>query len=224
MRVDDALPKLALIVNRPFGELFEEHCLDDMMIIAKGRAGKLLERLLGLPHGVHLTDFDDGELKTNKSAPDGSPLETMFISQISSRVDNVLRCEPFDQSWIYQKIKRLVYLPVVKVGQPAEWYFRGYYDVRLTPLSPLYSQLNSDYESICRQVVTHLNTGDQMLHTSSGRYIQIRTKDTKPYSPIFSALYDRDISNKNFAFYFKKDFMRAVQVHCPVARDWGRER
>lgn len=48
---------------------------------------------------------------------------------------------------------------------------------------------------------------DKQLHTSSGKYIQIRTKDSKPYHPIYSKEYNSYISKKNFAFYFKKDFM-----------------
>ena len=211
MLVADAFPKLDRIIGRRFSDLFSEDRLDQMMVVAKGRAGKLLEMLLGLPPGIRLTDFEDGELKTNKSRADGTPLETMFISQISTRVDSLLRAEPFDHSWVYEKIRRIVYLPVVKVGAPAEWYFKGYYDVRVEPGTALFLQLKNDYASICEQMRQHVDSGDGMLHTSSGKYLQIRTKDAKPYHPIYSDLCQRNISNKNFAFYFRKQFMLDVQ-------------
>ena len=35
------------------------------------------------------------------------------------------------------------------------------------------------------------------LHTVSGKFIQIRTKDSKPYTPIYSNVYGREISDKN---------------------------
>ena len=50
-----------------------------------------------------------------------------------------------------------------------------------------------------------------MLHTVNGRFIQIRTKDSKPYTPIYSQKYGRIISDKNRAFYFKKEFMYYIK-------------
>ena len=48
------------------------------------------------------------------------------------------------------------------------------------------------------------------LHTVNGKFIQIRTKDSKPYTPIYSQKYGRVISDKNRAFYFKKEFMQYI--------------
>jgi len=210
MRVAEAFPILERVVRRRFGELFQEYELDGI-IVAKGRTGKLLEHILGLRPGTSLTDFEDGELKTNKARPDGRPMETMYISQISSRVDELLRQEPFAKSWLCQKIRRIVYIPVVKVGPPEEWYFLRYHDVAIEPGSALYSQIEKDYIAICHKMIDDIEKGDGMLHTSSGKYVQIRTKDAKPYNPIYSSIYRRYVSDKNFAFYFKKDFMLQVQ-------------
>ncbi|MFX1353983.1 MAG: DNA mismatch repair protein MutH [Promethearchaeota archaeon] len=210
MRVAEVLPRLDRIVGRPFGQLFEEYRLDGI-IVAKGKTGKLLEQVLGLSPGARLRDFEDGELKTNKARADGYPRETMFISQISSRVDDLFGRRPFRQSWLYRKIRRIVYIPVVKQGPPEQWYFLCYYDVRIEPGGALYGRIESDYHAICEQMIAHIEQGDGMLHTSSGRFIQIRTKDAKPYNPIYSERYGRYVSNKNFAFYFKKDFMLEVQ-------------
>ncbi len=71
----------------------------------------------------------------------------------------------------------------------------------------MFQQLSIDFDNITRKMVLDVEEGDGYLHTSSGEFIQIRTKDSKPYSPIHSEKYGRYVSNKNFAFYFKKEFM-----------------
>ena len=48
------------------------------------------------------------------------------------------------------------------------------------------------------------------LHTAGGQFIQVRTKDSKPYTPIYSQKYGRYISDKNRAFYFKREFMKYI--------------
>jgi DNA mismatch repair protein MutH len=211
MRINDILPKLQKLVNRPFSEIFNKQDMHDI-IVAKGRSGLLLEKALGLPQGTNLTDFEDGELKTNKSRGDGTPLETMFITQISRHVDELFNIVSFDQTWLYKKIKRILYVPVVKEDEsPLNWYFKHYYDVRIEPDNPFYSQIKKDYHTISQNIIKNVEHGDGMLHTSSGRFIQIRTKDAEPYTPIFSNKYKKYVSNKNFAFYFRKDFMLEVQ-------------
>lgn len=102
MKLSEALPKIEDIIGIPFRDLYNIEELRDI-VIAKGNTGKLLEKIIGLPAGNTLTDFEDGELKTNKCDESGKPLETMFISQISSRFDELLDLE-FGNSWIYEKI------------------------------------------------------------------------------------------------------------------------
>ena len=83
------------------------------MKINKGKVGQFIKKLIGLKNTNALTDFSDGELKTNKADADGAPLETMFISQISSNFDQLVRDQiSFEDSWIYQKIKNLLYVPM----------------------------------------------------------------------------------------------------------------
>ena len=96
------------------------------MKINKGGVGQFIEKLIGLENTNALTDFSDGELKTNKADADGAPLETMFISQISSNFDQLISDQiSFEDSWIYQKIKNLLYVPICKVdNNPDQWYNR----------------------------------------------------------------------------------------------------
>ena len=103
MKIIEAIPKLRSVENIKFSTLFQRDELKDI-IVAKGNTGKMLEKIIGLPAGNTLRDFEDGELKTNKVRADGSPLETMYISQISSRVDELLNNIDFKDSWIYKKI------------------------------------------------------------------------------------------------------------------------
>lgn len=211
MKLEDARQKLNKIVGIKFKDLYSRKELKGIKI-AKGNTGKLLEKIIGLTPGNTLRDFEDGELKTNKAKIDGSPMETMFISQISSRVDELLNKISFNQSWIYNKIARLIYVPVVKAkADPDEWYFLKHYFIKIERGDTLYKQLENDFNVICEKMIDDIENGDGFIHTSSGKYIQIRTKNAKPYNPIFSNKYGKEISNKNFAFYFKKDFMNDIQ-------------
>lgn len=76
----------------------------------------------------------------------------------------------------------------------------------------LAKQLEADYYHICSEMNKQLSSSNTaMLHTVNGKFIQIRTKDSQPYTPIYSKKYDRIISDKNRAFYFKKEFMRYIK-------------
>jgi len=211
MRLEAALPIIEKIIGIPFSELYSSGELKDIKI-AKGNTGKLLEKIIGLPPGNTLKDFEDGELKTNKCDSKGNPMETMFISQLSKRFDELLDLNlSFEDSWIYNKIKRLVYVPVVKVDKnPNNWYFLGFKFIEITHDSKLFAQLRDDFNQIKIKIIEDVEKNDKYIHTSSGKFIQIRTKDAKPYTPIKSKILNREVSNKNFAFYFKKDFMRAI--------------
>ncbi len=212
--VDDVLPKLHAAAGVPFGRLFPGH-LD--LLRNKGHVGQLLCLLVGLPLDGARCDFSDGELKTNKSDTAGKPLETMWIMQIASIVDSLL-CDPplaFERTELYLKIQHLVYLPVVKEPRTdhAKWYFRTPVRVRARFGSPLFLAYQTDYEQICallrRDVTVATNA---TMHTASGKYLQVRTKDSRPYHPIRSSKLGRVVSDKNRGFYFMKRFMVEAQA------------
>lgn len=80
----------------------------------------------------------------------------------------------------------------------------------------LFAQLKQDFRKIKLKVVDDLeNAPDKFIHTSNGKYIQIRSKDAKrangEYNPIYSDVLGRYVSNKNHAFYSKKQFMIDIQ-------------
>lgn len=213
MLLEEAKSKLDNLVGKDFKEIFTEDELKDI-IKNKGKSGQLLEIALGLKNTSTTLDFEDGELKTNKCNLDSKPLETIFITQITSIIDDLITEKNFYETHLYKKLKNILYVPVAKEGSPEKWQFLQPIHIQLN--NPIFEsikkQLEEDYYSICKQLVTHIETSkDGYIHTSNGKLIQIRSKDSKPYHPIYSKTYERYISNKNHAFYFKKDFVAEIK-------------
>jgi len=217
MKLEKAKQKLDQLVGIPFNELFSPADLQTI-ILNKGKTGQLLELALGLHLSNTNLDFENGELKTNKCDRDGTPLETVFITQVAGMIDDLLQRRPFEQTHLYSKIHNLLYVPVFKGRgdsvSPANWMFLQPIHVDLE--STRFAQLNTlwaqDYDSICIQLINQIEKGSGgMIHTVSGTHLQIRTKDSKPYTPIYSQKYKRIISDKNRAFYFQKQFVYDIQ-------------
>lgn len=200
------------IANKPFSELFST---EDMagIIRDKGRSGKLLERAIGLSNTNVNKDFEDGELKTNKCDASGKPSETIAITQISSHIDDLIANVPFETTWLYEKISNMLYIPVCKDGTPNEWFFLPSIHINLkdSKYESIFNQLKEDYNYICSEIKKTCEDKKQ-LSTISGKYIQIRTKDSQPYHPIMSKTYNYAVSDKNRAFYFKNDFISAIKA------------
>lgn len=204
------------ILKSEYQKKFPEY-LPYNMKINKGGVGQFLENLIGLKNSNTLTDFSDGELKTNKVDNLGKPLETMFISQISNFFDDLISDSlSFNNSWIYKKICNMLYVPICKMGDNTDhWYIQSAYHIYIDKNSNLYNILEKDFLNIRQNLKAHIETStDGFIHTSNGHFIQIRSKDSKrsdgAYNPIYSKIYNRYVSNKNHAFYFKKEFMNAV--------------
>lgn len=214
MKLIEAQTKIEQLAFIPFkGYLSPTQVEDAMMIINKGRTGQLLELTIGLNLSNTTLDFEDGELKTNKCDRFGKPLETMFITQTASIIDELLSKRNFQDTKVYQKLRRLLYVPISKDGNPEDWMYLSpiQVDLSLPKYVALAQQLEADYYNICSQMIQQLSeSSTAMLHTANGEFIQIRTKDSKPYHPIYSNLYQRQISDKNRAFYFKKEFMKYI--------------
>jgi DNA mismatch repair protein MutH len=213
MRLEEACNRFNKLAGIRFDELFSPSDMN-MIIINKGKTGQLLELALGMQLSNTNLDFDDGELKTNKCDASGNPMETVFITQISSVIDDLIQELPFEQTHLYEKISNILYVPVCKVGAPKNWMFLPSIHIDLS--SPKYAELKNiwenDYYSICRQVKHHIETSaDGFIHTSNGTHIQVRSKDSKPYRPIYSSTYGRYVSDKNHAFYFQKQFVYDIK-------------
>lgn len=210
MKLNEANVHFHSIANTPFKTLFSSN---EMIGIVrnKGRSGQLLELALGLANTNLNLDFEDGELKTNKCDASGKPLETIAITQISSHIEDLIAAVPFESTWLYKKISNMLYIPVCKEGEPEDWFFlpSAHIDLQSDKYKDIVKQLKKDYEYICAEIKKTCEKGE-MLSTINGKYIQIRTKDSAPYHPIMSKTYGK-ISDKNRAFYFKKDFIIDVK-------------
>ncbi len=207
MKLIEAQKRIEKLTYIPFKEyLSPAQVQDAMMIINKGKTGQLLELTIGLNLSNTTLDFEDGELKTNKCNKLGIPTETMYITQTSSIIDELLAFKPFEETKIYKKINRMLYVRISKEGPPENWMFLPpiLVDLSLPKYAELATQLKTDYLDICDNLNDQLcRSPNAMLHTTSGKYIQVRTKDSKPYNPIYSKTYARIVSDKNRAFYFK---------------------
>ena len=106
MKLEDACNRFNEVAGIRFGELFSPSDMD-MIIINKGKTGQLLELSLGMRLSSNTLDFDDGELKTNKCDALGNPKETVFITQISSIIDDLIQERPFEQTHLYEKISNI---------------------------------------------------------------------------------------------------------------------
>lgn len=213
MKLKEAQEKIISICNIPFSELFDESDFP-MIIKNKGKTGQLLEMALGKKLDSANLDFEDGELKSNKCDANGKPLETVFITQIASVIDELIEEKPFEDTHIYEKIHNMLYVPVCKEGDPHNWMFLDsiHIDLNNPSFSSLLKIWEEDYYSICRQLKNHIETSaDGFIHTSNGTHIQVRSKDSKPYHPIYSNVYGREVSNKNHAFYFQKVFVYGIR-------------
>lgn len=213
MRLQEACKKFNSLAGIRFGELFSSSDMD-MIIINKGKTGQLLELALGMNLSSTNLDFEDGELKTNKCDFMGNPKETVFITQISNVIDELIQQRSFEETHLYEKISNILYVPVCKDGDPRTWMFLP--SIHIDLATPKFAELRDiwrdDYYSICRQLKQHIETSyDGFVHTSNGRHIQVRSKDSKPYHPIYSGIYGRYVSDKNHAFYFQKQFVYDIR-------------
>lgn len=218
MKIEEAFPLLPRLYNVKFGILNNHPNLATPIDLTKlkgnkGFAGQFLEKLLTLNLSNSALDFENGELKTNKSKPDGSPMETMAITQIGTQFDSLFYSgKLFHETHLYRKIESILYVPAVKGAKEADWYFLPAHYLDLKDNQELKKILDSDFETIKSKIHEMMDSpNDGMLHTANGQYMQIRTKDSKPYNPIYSNELGRYVSNKGFAFYFKKEFMQAIQ-------------
>lgn len=209
MKLKEAQKRILELCDIPFREIFNENDFETI-IRNKGKTGQLLELALGKKLDSFNIDFEDGELKSNKCDANGKPLETVFITQISSVIDELLQGKAFEETHLYEKISNMLYVPVCKVGDPHDWMFLDAIHIDLSDkrFSSLLNVWKEDYYSICKQLKYHIeNSSDGFIHTSNGTHIQVRSKDSKPYHPIYSSTYERYVSNKNHAFYFQKQFV-----------------
>jgi len=175
----------------------------------KGVAGQLLELAIGLPLNSNLNDLEDGEIKTtilihNKTR------ESLFVTQLNHVIDEMVNDVPWLETSTYKKLRQVLLVPCHKDSQNwRNWHFAKPILINEIEQPKFYEEFEADYGDIKNEVVKVIKTGGS-LHTSNGRYkrMQIRTKDSKPYHPIWHS--GKQISNKYFAIYLHSSFVRKL--------------
>ncbi len=168
----------------------------------KGKAGLLLEGLLGIPTSSECLDCLDGELKAfpEKKATSRTRLakqaglgegdyiasETVAITMMKP---SDLLNTPFEESRLCKKISKVLFTPYVRDGDHIE--FRD--DVIFDQTHTLFKQIKEDYETIALFYKENGFTKGKI-----GKMLQVRTKGQGGNSP------------KTHAFYFRRQFLIAI--------------
>ena len=79
--------------------------------------------------------------------------------------------------------------PFVKLGyrQNGRFLESIHIDLNEERFFSLREQLHKDYDTIYQLLNHYIETSeDGFIHTSNGKFMQIRSKDSKPYHPIYS--------------------------------------
>ena len=158
--------------------------------------------------GRRLLDFEDGELKTFRCLSDGDPCETIAIHQIGAEIDELLRLPAYENTSIYRKLRRLLLVGIWKeADDPARWKIAAILPVVTEEGSFWFPFLRSSYQDLMKQLVDRVNDG-LGFETINAAYMQIRVRDSRPYTPLWSELAQRYIADKKIGFYLQRRFIR----------------
>jgi DNA mismatch repair protein MutH len=199
--IAEAQLRLAELVGCRFGELLPSTVIGAMRV-NKGGAGRAIEWLLGMP-SVSGRDFEDGELKSYRSDPDGFPHESIAVLQFGPRFDEFLACPRFETTSLYQRLARLLLVGIYKDGDPAEWRVQAVFRLDLPVGSEWYARVETSYRRVISELLDKLRTGER-ISTVTAPHLQIRVHDARPYRPVFSARLGREVANKQLGFYLPR--------------------
>lgn len=189
-------------------KLLEGKKISDVNLINKGSDGQKIMTAIGLTNDSRALDFEDGDLKTNKIL-NGKPAETLWISQIQKNLAMFDKGLTFYDSWIYNKIKQFIYLPIDKTDE----HIIGKPKIISAQLYPdLYAKLAVDFNFISKEIKNCIDLKTE-LHTINGpnNYLQIRTKAGKIKGRYIPMVYkNHQLKDKYMAFYFRKDFLFTI--------------
>jgi DNA mismatch repair protein MutH len=177
----------------------------------KGIAGKLLEQLLGLPPGKRGRDFSNGELKTTEFTKEDRPKQTVYVHQLRPVIDDLLRGQEFEDSQLFSLIRNVLIVPVYRrvKDAPSTWMF--FHPLHMCLDDPAQADLREALARdfwLLRETIEILLDGGSILYSKlDQRYLEVRNKDGSKYRPIYSAVHGRYVSERDFAFWLKKDLL-----------------
>jgi len=229
MYINDAFDKLQTAVGKPFHEFLSNDIAIEYW--NKGRVGQALEAFIGLRQGNHITDFVDGEMKTNSvgtlkttqkycSKYGWGPKETMALRSITGVFDDMVSNSPtpFKDSGFWKKSKTLLYVPINRdagKNNPHLWFIPGIFLLDFYWDEDIQWALGGDYDDIC-STLRHQCLTQEFITNVTGKngYLQCRLKDSKnkngTYNPIFSKTFQRYVSKTNYSLWFRELFMKDI--------------
>ena len=173
--------------------------------VNKGGRGQSIEKLIGLPLGSKLRDFDDGEAKSFK---EDQPIKiTALLHCIPELLD---RSISYSESKVGKKLKNVWFIKFNKDNEfvcdhifNKDNFRQACYDV------------STDYNDCAEGFRRYYNNKEE-LHTINGRngYLQIRSygnpRKDGTYKPL---IYNgQQIYHRSMAFYLRNQFAREILV------------
>ena len=165
----------------------------------KGGRGQSIEQMLGLPNGMTLLDFVNGELKVFKES------EPIAVTMLLHCFDEVFdRSISFSESKVGKKLKNVLFVKFAKTGKFVKSLVTNADNNR-----QLYYDLSVDYNYICDEIRRRFYSNRE-LNTITGpnKLLQIRTKANKnklgKYVPL--EYNGKRLKDKAMAFYLTRTF------------------
>ena len=171
----------------------------------KGGRGQSIEKLIGLPLGSKLTDFDDGEAKSFK---EDQPIKiTALLHCIPELLD---RSISYSESKVGKKLKNVWFIKFNKDNE-----FVCDHIFNKDNFRQVCYDVSTDYNDCAEEFIRYYNNKEE-IHTINGRngYLQIRTnanpRKDGTYKPL---IYNgQQIYHCNMAFYLRNQFAREILV------------
>ena len=161
----------------------------------KGKAGLLLEKILGIPTSSACLDCQDGEIKAFPVIKAGKrcriqkeglfyPKETVAVTMCRPELDLQV---PFNESRVKKKLSSVLFIQYQYLPneEKIKWINEKYFETT----NPIFQQLEKDYLEIQNYYKENRETKSRI-----GKLLQIRTKGPGG-------------DKKSWAFYLKKQFM-----------------
>lgn len=209
MNIETAIARILEIEKIPLGDIFSDELRSEIVNgkINKGYAGQLLELAIGLQPGTKLKDLDDGEIKTT-ILKNNYTKESIQITMLNHLLDEIQNEVKWMDSKVFQKIHVFLVVPCHKNSRKwEEWYFDKPIHVSLESHAKLYTKFEEDYEFIAEKLRDIIKNSKKIRTVNGPNYfLQVRSKDSKPYKPI--VFRGEILSAKKHAFFFTSRFVR----------------
>jgi DNA mismatch repair protein MutH len=222
MNIEQAYYDILSFKNKEFKQLLAPAQLESFKERAsrdKGFSGKLVENLLGINPSNNENDFIDGELKTFKADIEGVPKETICLTMITpDRMKDIIEGLSFRDSFLYHKMKVVLYVPVLKVFNGKQLPFEQWsigqphlINLESPIFKSIYDLFELDYNFIQKSYQHLIELDMTEFSGCSGNFLQVRPKDSPhiKVSPIM--INDKLVSKGYCGFYLSMKFIKYVQ-------------